>query len=703
MNHYDHNDDDSNSTDEAVLKTALEYFDSAQQAYETQRAEARDDLQFVAGNQYTTSIPGDDDYRLTVNLLGPFVRQITSEARTMNPSIRVVPVSSDQDVDTADVMAGLIRHIEQKSSAESAYQTALWYAAASGEGYILLDSEYVSPDSWDQELVIRECDSPEKVFLDPNHVSRDGSDSEWGFIVEDIDHGTFRRKYPESRLASSLANNQWPRLNLARDWLNDRTVRVARYWCKEYVKKRVWLVMDPITGQSTSVTEKPGPDVVLLRKQPRISYDVTVRARVLTAHEVLEETTWPGQHIPIIKVVGETYSIGGQRVQYGAVRMAKDPQRQYNYAVSKQTEMIDMAPKNSWVITDKQMGNHAEKWANSNRVNYGALPYVNDAGAPPPQRVSGLNAQAFSAVAAGRQQSLEDIKLVFGLNDASLGRPGNETSGVGIQARVEQSSRSTYQYFDNLLQSLRYLGRQIVDVLPVFYDTERTIRIVKPTTEEETVLINSMTNNFKYDFSHGQYDVVVSTGPAYASRRQETFDALSGILQTQPTAPIGDLIASQVDNPVAKLAAKRIKATIPPEILAATGEDNRDDMAPRELVNQLQQQMAQMQMASQKTELEKQELEIKVRILEDKSAFELAKLDVQGNQDQRQLEFEKQKAQAEMEIRMRELDLKEEQLELARVQMTINAARAAHDVMPDHVSLGDMNIGSDSELGGKIN
>ena len=127
------------------------------------REAAREDLQFVAGSQYTAVAPGDDDYRLQVNLLGPFLRQITAEARQMNPSITVVPVASESDVDKAEVIQGLIRTIEQKSNAEHVYQQALWYAAAGGEGYILVDTDYVSFDSDEQEYKIVLIDNPEKA------------------------------------------------------------------------------------------------------------------------------------------------------------------------------------------------------------------------------------------------------------------------------------------------------------------------------------------------------------------------------------------------------------------------------------------------------------------------------------------------------------------------------------------------------------
>ena len=686
-------------TDKALIKSAMDNFASAVLAYGTQRSAAREDLSFVAGNQYTTVNPGDDDYRLTVNLLGPFLRQITAEARDRNPAIKVVPVSTTADVDTAEVIAGMIRHIEQKSNSEHVYQQALWYAAASGEGYIRVNSEYCDPtgETDEQELTIELIDNPEKVFLDPNHNKLDGSDAEWGFIIEDLSKDVFMRKFPDSDTAGLYEGNTWSQYSMPNDWINEKTVRVARYWVKDYETVRSWKVQDPVTLERYTVNEKPGDDVILLQKRPTELFKTTVREYQLTCHEILGETTFPGPYLPIVKVTGESFWVGGQKNQFGAIRMAKDPQRQYNFAVSRQTEMIDQAPKNSFVITEKQMGNHAQKWADANRVNYGALPYVADEGAEAPHRVSGLDQGAFQGVAATRQQAFEDMKMVFGLQDASMGIPGNEVSGIAQQGRVEQGSRSTYQYFDHLLLSLKQLGRVLIAAFPTYYDTERVVRIVKPTDEEQMVTINSMKNSKSYRMGLGRYDVTISTGPAYASKREQAFESLTTIQAALPEASqvIGDLIASQIDSPVAKIAAARIKATIPSQILQASGEmDSNDQQSDAEKLQQIRQQLAMITQQYTQLEAAFKETSEKLKTASDKAALELTKADmekeqaeaklehdktqaaVEAKKAQEQLEFDRAEAMAEYDLKREELRLKAEEIEIAKREMALKEKMA---------------------------
>ena len=685
-----------------LVNQAVDRFKLAADAYNRQRIQAREDLRFVAGEQWDMSY-GSEELRLTVNLLQPFLRQITSEAREANPSIHVIPNGNGADQDLADVYEGLIRHIQQINDATSIYQNALWYAAAGGEGYFFLDSEYCNDESFDQDLVIKNCANPEKVLLDPHHELMDGTDSSYGFIVEDMAQDEYKRNFPNSALANKLNSVAWQHLNLPGDWLNKDSIRVVKYWVKEYTTKTIYLVMDPLTGDNYTTDEKPGEDAVVFKK--RLVQEAKVCCYLLNAIEILDEMDWPGSIIPIFKVTGEKFYVGNQCVQHGAVRMAKDPQRQYNYHTTKVTEMIDLAPKNSFVGATGQFANNPEKWANANRVNYGFLDYtpaaLNGQMVPPPSRVSGLDGQSFQGVMTARMASLEDLKLVFGLHDASLGRQGNEISGVSIEKRIQQGRRSTYQYFDNLLVSLKSLGRALVELIPYFYDTERVVRIVKPDTSEQLIAINTIGQNGKvrYDMSVGTYDVTVVTGPAYATKREQSLESMTQIMGLLPQAGqvIGDLVASQVDSPVSKLVAARIKATIPKEVLAATGEnDQSEDMAPAELVQQLQQQVARDQQELQLLQLEKQELEVKVKLAEDKASMELTKADMEHEREMAKIQQQDQIAEIEARIRLKQLELTERELDLKEKQLQINAAGAAHKV------LGDMDIPKESNVGGSI-
>ena len=57
---------------------------------------------------------------LTINRLPAFIRQVVNDARQNKPGMLVHPVGDGADPATAEVLNGLIRHIEQSSDAEVA-------------------------------------------------------------------------------------------------------------------------------------------------------------------------------------------------------------------------------------------------------------------------------------------------------------------------------------------------------------------------------------------------------------------------------------------------------------------------------------------------------------------------------------------------------------------------------------------------------
>ena len=698
--------------DADLIREALDNFTIAQKEYQELRRQARDDLRFLAGEQRPAAV--ENFYQ--VNLLPVFIRQIVAQAREANPAITVVPVAQ-ADSGLSDVYSGIIRSIEQKCDAQTAYLSGLWYATAAGEGYLLLDTEYVSPDSFEQEIVIKAAENPEKVFLDPTHTLLDGCDAEWGFVVEDMSHAQFRRRFPKSQLAKRLGGSVqgWQALNLPGDWLNDKTVRVARYYAKDYKEKTIYLYEDALTLETKTFDEEQD-DPGLLFVQKRRSYDVKVCAYVLTAYEVLDETIWPGKYLPIIKVTGDTYNVGGKKVQHGAIRFAKDPQRQFNFSLTKKTELIDLIPKVPFVAANGQVVDNPADWANAHRVPIGTLTYkpVSLEGqlVPPPTRPAGIDAAAYSAVAGAQAEALEHLKLTFGMHgNPAMDATMNEASGAALAQRFDAASRSIYQYFDNLLVSMRCIGRQLVEIIPIIYDTDRIVRIVKPDDTEQLIAINSLSNNFRYDLTKGTYDVVVKTGPAFASRREKSLAAATQVLPLLPEgqrALVSDQILRLVDDQTTRAMADRLKASQPPEILAASGEtDNTADLAPAELVVQLQQQLSMVQQQLKTMELQKQELEVKVKLAEDKTALELMKHDAEMQHKLMELQQKDELHELEGRLKLKEMELAEKQLEIKEKELQINATLAANKVVdgmkPSQMRpIKDVNVPSGGGIGGEI-
>ncbi|MEB2538434.1 portal protein, partial [Micrococcus luteus] len=146
------------------------------------RAQALLDLKFAAGDQWPANIQvaRELEHRpcLTINKTDSFVRQAVNNMRQQRPRIAVHPVSGGADKKKAEIIAGLMRHIEVNSNAEVAYDTGADFQVRMGWGYWRVAARYVREDSFDQELYIDRVRNPFTVYMDPSSTAPDGSDAE---------------------------------------------------------------------------------------------------------------------------------------------------------------------------------------------------------------------------------------------------------------------------------------------------------------------------------------------------------------------------------------------------------------------------------------------------------------------------------------------------------------------------------------------
>ncbi len=220
-------------------------------------------------------------------------------------------------------------------------------------------------------------------------------------------------------------------------------------------------------------------------------------------------------------------------------------------------------------MTPRQIEGQKTAWEAANKGNPAYLPYNPDPSAPPPQRV----APAFPPAAMFQEAGIaaDDMKAVTGLYDAALGAAGNETSGRAILMRQREGDTGAYVYMDNLARAIRQAGRILVDLIPRIYDTERTLRLLGEDGAQRFAAINRTVPGpdgpvVLNDLAAGKYDVEVTTGPGFATRRMEAAETMMAFVRAVPAAGalIADLIARNMDWPGAEAIAERLRRALPP-------------------------------------------------------------------------------------------------------------------------------------------
>lgn len=705
-------------TAQGVVEEARERYDEAEQADRTNREQAVDDLAFSAGEQWPDAIRKQREMTkrpcLTFNRMRQFVRQVTGDIRKAPPAIRVSPVDDRGDVKLAEIMTGGIRHIEQTSRAHQAYIHAADGAATCGTGSFRLATRYCGEATFDQEPRIERIKNHLSVLWDPYARELDKTDARYCFVSDRVPLAVFKKRYPKAQ--TSDFDDRKPAARSARisaNWWDGQAVTVAEYWRVIETARTLLLMPDGSTLWQDECDPDKLAECKAVAKSTREVMCKRVVSTILNGVEELEEPSeWIGRRIPIFTVMGEEIELDTGTVRRGLIRDMKDPQRMYNFMRTAGVEATALQPKAPTVMTKSMIAGYEAQWKQAQQDNVAYLLFNPDkmwpGGSPqrlmPPSPATGMIAEAQSAI--------DDMYGASGIYPASLGQSGNETSGKAILARQREGETGTYVYVDNLAQAIAACGRELVYIMPKLYDTERVMRVIGEDGAESWAKLNAMLGRdesgapvygtilkpkskrskptYLPTLDAGEYDVVVSAGPTFATKRQEAAEAMMQFAQAAPdlVSVFADLLVKNMDWPGADEMAKRIRKTLPPGMVEP--EPDAEPMPqppppppdPALVKAQADTEMAQAKaqadgaLAAQKLELDRMKVAADANAKRQQLELDTAKAQADAALETQRLEFEREKAAAQIELETAKL---EADITLRRREMEAQGARALVD------------------------
>jgi hypothetical protein len=535
------------------------------------------------------------------------------------PQIKVRPADDMGDPEVAKIYDGLFRHIQVQSEADLAYDTACDLQVACGEGFFRILTEYCDERSFDQDIAIAPIADRFKVSMDPIGLLQHpaGRKCQWGFIVEDLPKEEYEAQYGDGEFAIDWEDSSIGELG---DWFpNKDTVRIAEYF--EIEKKDAKLF--EWANSSVSVGGEKLPEGVTAVEKPKRERTTQIPRciwRKLNGQHVLAEREMPTKYIPIVRVVGNQWIVEGKPIVSGLVRNAKDAQRMYNYNASMEVELNSLAPRAPITALVEQIKGHEDKYRSSNRVNYAVLPYNgiydqegNIISVAPPARMTPAMPQA--AIITAKMAAADDIKSTTGQYDPSLGNNPQAKSGIALQREQVKSEVGTFHYVDNLARALRYAGTIMLDMAPKVYTGKRVLRILGEDGEPDHVLIDPTIQGavqevkdeqglkvigkaFRLDV--GKYDLVVTTGPSFTTKRQEASEFLTNAIQAAKDPAMATVLTylalKSNDWAGAEEATEMVKKLLPPGLVPADGEEGQAEIPPevKQMIDELKHGMGQM-------------------------------------------------------------------------------------------------------------
>ena len=672
---------------------------------------------------------------LSIPSLDHPIQLVLNAEKGAHLGVTIHALSDEANDDTAEIIQGLYRRIEVESRAGLARSWAFERAVKAGRGYyrVMTEPDPDSDDPFDQRIMIKRILQQGSVVLDPFAQEPDFSDGQWAFLVNDMPWSTYKRRYPNSQMAS-FSEDELSAIGMStQSWVSGdegegRAVRVAEYYRMEYETVSRVLLDDGTDAPDGQVPEgrtvRTGANARTRTDKTPVLYWSTINA----IEELEPKQAMDGRYIPIIPVIGrELIPFEQERRWVGMIEPNKDAVRLLNYSASSAVEMASLETKAPYTMVEGQEEGHEEEWQLANVRNFPYLRYrnvsLNGTPAPPPQRTQ-VDTSRLGPSMLLLQQAREFIHEGTGAYESALGQQAtNAKSGRAVLALQNQHMAGSSHFLDNLAEiSMTYEAKVVLDLIPHIYDRPgRVARILDREDRSKTVMLNQpfrvnpqtqrpvavpsappamppmgpmgqpgmppppgmppmgmppmarpQGKVLNYELNKGRYGVSVSIGKSYKSRNEEGADEMGNLFQANPALfPIlGDIYLKFRDFPGHLEAAERVKKMLPPPLQAQGAEPD-----PQQLQQQLQQASQMVEQLGKALDEKTKLLESDGQKLQQQAQVELQKQDMILQQEREKLQAQTVQAQSDQQAKI-EIERMRNETQLAITAMKIRADEA---------------------------
>jgi hypothetical protein len=504
------------------------------------RDEGSKDMRYVSGDPWAEHERAAREKAgrpcLSLDELSQYTNQGVNKLRANKRAVKFAPIGDGASEQTAEFYADLMRDIEYRSQAQTAYITAAENMFQRSYGFCRVNVRYASAYSVNQDIWIDPIHNPDLVTPDPYALMPNMSDMKGCWISEPWPIEAFNARWPKQKIEGRQTNSA---IEEAPTWVSPNQVWVRERW-KIRTKPRTLLIVEPAVDPMMG-GQPPAPIGVFkdeyTPEMGRVSStreveDPAVYQCLTNGLEILEENPWKGKYIPIIAAVGKVLYVDGKRQIMSLIRLARDPYMLYCYYRTCEAELVGMTPKFPYFVYEGQLD--PQQLLNLQKSLHEPIAVIEVKSKiegsmadplPYPQRQP--YEPPIQALEVGAESARRAIQSAVGQSPLpTQAQRRNEKSGVALKHIDEAIEIGSYHFTDHYEDMIRHVGVVVEDLLPHIYDTARDVGVRKPNDTSEIVRINEPGGLS----TRGAHLVTISTGPSFESEREATKEFIESVV-----------------------------------------------------------------------------------------------------------------------------------------------------------------------------
>ncbi len=536
--HGNEGDDGPEDADDLLASLRKKWKDG-QQFSRDWREKAREDFDFVAGNQWSVEdaekLADQDRPLISFNRIDPIIDMISGSEVQNREEVQYVPRTPGASGQN-EVLTDGAKWLRDQCDAEDEESDAFRDMAICGMGWTETRIDY--EQDADGQVIIERTD-PISMYWDPAARKKNLADARWVAKLMFWPKEDVKATWPEKWDELSTDGGPWNGDGAVHTTevsdpatAYDHTNITAETYGKKglltilhiqwFERGMMYRVINPATQQIEDLPAEKFEAIKAQIKAAGIRF-VKVPTRIykrafICGDTMLEEGDVPG---------GEGFTFRcmtgkrdrNQGTYYGIVRAMKDPQRWANKFFSQILHILNTNAKGGVMAEVGAVANKRrfeEDWAKPDKVQWlndgalGAGKIQEKPVTPYPSAIDGL--MQFTTTAT---------REVTGINMEMLGQADRDQAGVLEYQRRQTGLTVLTGFFDSLRRYRKEQGRILLGFIREYLSDGRLVRVVGPEGAQYVPLAMQPDT--------AKYDVIVDAAPSAPNQKEKTFQVLQAI------------------------------------------------------------------------------------------------------------------------------------------------------------------------------
>jgi hypothetical protein len=540
------------------LKDIKEAVEQSQQYFQDNVNRYHDFMRFV----FKSSMTNDEEATLRdlgkptieFNILEAYISRLRGEFSKQQPSLTVraadgVPLSmlTKDFIETIDVIEAHLRAIFFDASNDKLEYNVYSDLLAGGFSVMEVYTDYVSEMSFEQNIYVDRVFDPTLTGFDPLARESHKGDGKYCFQLYPKTRKQFEEEYGKEltekmSFTRNLAGFGWSYKNDKED-----IILVCDYYEKIRKKEKILKLSNGHTvtqkeyDRFIDAWEKEGiiaqPPIPV--GEPRWTFIEQIVRYRLCESEVIDYKVTNYKQLPLVFVDGNSVNLTQNEASYQMTRPyvyhAKGIQRLKNFAGQSLGNEIENTVQNKWIVAIESIPvEYTNAYTNvqkSDALIYNHFLDTNNPTVtlPPPREVN--RTPIPPEISNTFRMSDEMTQTILGTYDSAMGIQGGDISGVAIANGAMQSNNASMPYIVGYIKGLNRVAQIILDLIPKYYRTPRSLPVLLPSGKRDYQIINKSGSLFM-NYDPNSMQVKVETGVNFAMQKEIALKTIISLMQS---------------------------------------------------------------------------------------------------------------------------------------------------------------------------